>query len=183
MPATGSSGKGPVRRLEAESIRDACSPWRGCCSPTPAARASRRLDHAQQWHDLLRAGQRGREACFYRTVYRFSPRGDRPALLESFDCPDPSSTAPKRSVTTTPLQSLSLLNNAFVLRLAELLADRVAAEAGESLDAQVDQAWRPAIGRLPTADERALSLQLVARHGLPALCRGLFNITEFVVID
>ena len=91
------------------------------------------------------------EACFYRTVYRFSPRGDRPALLESFDCPDPSSTAPKRSVTTTPLQSLSLLNNAFVLRLAELLADRVAADAGESLDAQVDNAWRRVIGRQPTA--------------------------------
>ena len=176
--------KGPVRRLEAESIRDSMLAVAGVLQPHAGGPGfkdvSITLNNGTTYYEPANVDS---EACFYRTVYRFSPRGDRPALLESFDCPDPSSTAPKRSVTTTPLQSLSLLNNAFVLRLAELLADRVAADAGESLDAQVDHAWRRVIGRLPTADERALSLQLVARHGLPALCRGLFNTTEFVVID
>ena len=176
--------KGPVRRLEAESIRDSMLAVAGVLQPHAGGPGfkdvSITLNNGTTYYEPANVDS---EACFYRTVYRFSPRGDRPALLESFYCPDPSSTAPKRSVTTTPLQSLSLLNNAFVLRLAELLADRVAADAGESLDAQVDHAWRRVIGRLPTADERALSLQLVARHGLPALCRGLFNTTEFVVID
>ena len=53
-----------------------------------------------------------------RTIYRFSPRGRRSAILEAFDCPDPSTTAPKRSVTTTPLQALALLNNDFAVRMA-----------------------------------------------------------------
>ena len=176
--------KGPVRRLEAESIRDSMLAVAGVLKSHAGGPGfkdvSITLNNGTTYYEPASVDD---EACFYRTVYRFSPRGDRPALLESFDCPDPSSTAPKRSVTTTPLQSLSLLNNAFVLRLAELLADRVAADAGESLEVQVDHAWRRVIGRQPTAEERTLSRQLVAHHGLPALCRGLFNTTEFVVVD
>ena len=64
-----------------------------------------------------------------RTIYRFSPRGERGALLDGFDCPDPSTTAPRRSVTTTPLQALSLQNNSFVWRMA----DHAARRTGERL--------------------------------------------------
>ncbi len=117
------------------------------------------------------------------TVYRFNPRGGRSALLDTFDCPDPAATAPRRSVTTTPLQSLSLMNNAFVLRMADYFAERVQAEAGDGVGDQIDRAWRLAIGREPDDLERRLSEKLVRRHGLPALCRGLFNVNEFVVID
>jgi len=118
-----------------------------------------------------------------RTIYRFSPRGSRSALLETFDCPDPSATAPRRTVTTTPLQSLALMNDALVLRMADAFAARIEAEQTGDVSRQVARAWRLAIGREPDADERRLSERLVTAHGLEALCRGLFNVTEFVVID
>ncbi|MCH8924416.1 MAG: PSD1 domain-containing protein, partial [Planctomycetes bacterium] len=51
-----------------------------------------------------------------RTIYRWNVRGQRSALLDTFDCPDPSVKTPKRSVTTTPSQALSQWNDAFVLR-------------------------------------------------------------------
>ena len=119
-----------------------------------------------------------------RTIYRFSPRGGRMALLDVFDCPDPSAAAPRRSVTTTPLQALSLLNNAFVLRMAEHFAGRVKQEVGdENLRRQVQRSFELALGRIPTADELGVAEGLVRRHGLPALARALFNTNEFLVVQ
>ena len=104
------------------------------------------------------------------------------ALLDVFDCPDPSAAAPRRSVTTTPLQALSLLNNAFVLRMTNHLAKRVRQESGENnLDAQVKRSFQLCLGRTPTADEQKLAKQLITEHGLPALARALFNTNEFLI--
>lgn len=38
-----------------------------------------------------------------RTLYRAWARGGRNPWLDTFDCPDPSTTTPKRSQTTTPV--------------------------------------------------------------------------------
>ncbi len=56
---------------------------------------------------------------------RGTSQASRDAVLETFDCPDPSATAPKRPVTTTPLQALALANNAFVLHQADRFAERL----------------------------------------------------------
>ncbi len=118
-----------------------------------------------------------------RTVYRFWPRGGRSALLDTFDCPDPSATAPRRSVTTTPLQALSLLNNAFVLRMAGHFAARVQREAGDEPAKQVERAYQLVFSREPDDEERQLAVDLVAKHGAAALARALFNSNEFVVAE
>lgn len=123
------------------------------------------------------------DAWFRRTVYRFSPRGGRSALLDTFDCPDPSSAIPRRAVTTTPLQALSLLNNVFVLRMSTYFAERVTGRVQGDTALQVNRAWQLAIGREPNEHERQLSVELVDTHGLAELCRGLFNANEFVIID
>ena len=120
---------------------------------------------------------------FRRTIYRFNPRGGRSALLDTFDCPDPANTAPRRAVTTTPLQALSLLNNSFVLRMSTYFAERIKNESGDSASDQVTRGWQLAVARQPTAEEHTLSESLVDQHGLPALCRGLFNTSEFVLVE
>jgi hypothetical protein len=118
-----------------------------------------------------------------RTIYRFVPRGGISTVLETFDCPDPSVTSPRRSVTTTPLQALSLLNNEFVLAMSKHLAERVQREAGNDELLQVRRAWRLCLERDPDPEEEQASLELIRKHGLPALARGLFNANEFVVIE
>ena len=172
------------RRLEAESIRDAMLFVSG--------KLNRKMG-GESFYDVSITSNNGTnyytpiesnsEDSFRRTIYRFNPRGGRSALLDTFDCPDPASTAPKRAVTTTPLQALSLLNNLFVLKMSDAFAKRVQTEAGENLSRQVDHAWELAIGRKPSAQEKALSKNVAKEHGLSALCRGLFNISEFVVIE
>ncbi|MDA0921758.1 MAG: DUF1553 domain-containing protein, partial [Planctomycetota bacterium] len=120
---------------------------------------------------------------FRRTIYRFTPRGGRSALLDTFDCPDPATAAPRREVTTTPLQALSLLNNSFVLRMSDYCAARILKESGDNHAAQIQRTWQLLLGREPDASEREASEQLVEQHGLAALCRGLFNVNEFVLVD
>ncbi len=118
-----------------------------------------------------------------RTLYRTWARGGRSGLLDAFDCPDPSTTAPSRAVTTTPLQALAMLNNAQVLRNAERFAGRVRREAGEDAGKQVERAYLLAYGRAPDAEERERAKGVVERHGLGVLTRAIFNSNEFLYID
>lgn len=118
-----------------------------------------------------------------RTIYRFSPRGERSSLLDNFDCPDPSATAPRRYVTTTPLQALSLSNSPFVWRMADHFAERLEQEGGDELSTQVNLAWLLALGREPRVDEKTAAVELAKEHGLAALGRALFTSSEFILIE
>ncbi|MFM7592910.1 MAG: DUF1553 domain-containing protein, partial [Isosphaeraceae bacterium] len=116
-----------------------------------------------------------------RTIYRFSPRGGRSTLLDTFDCPDPSTTSPRRNVTTTPLQALSLLHGPFTVRMAETLARKIQLQFPDSPEKQIEAVWQNVLQRSPDRTEATESLALSHRHGLWAVCLGLFNTNEFVI--
>jgi hypothetical protein len=118
-----------------------------------------------------------------RTIYRWQARGQRSALLETFDCPDPSTTTPVRSVTTTPSQALSQWNHPFVLRMSEHLANRVKKEATPTLGKQVDRMWQLVMGRPPHEEEKSEAVALVKKIGLELLARVLFNSNEWIWIE
>jgi hypothetical protein len=120
---------------------------------------------------------------FRRMIYQQKPRMQLDDTFGAFDCPDAGQIAPKRNVSTTPLQSLNLLNSSFVLQQAAFLAERIEKEAGSSLNAQVKRAFQLAFQRLPSEKELAAAGKLVGEHGLTALCRALFNANEFVFVD
>lgn len=176
--------RGNVRRLEAESLRDAILAVSGKLNNEMGGPSFKDvsviLNKGTTYYEPIDVDG---PQFWRRTVYRFNPRGGRSALLDTFDCPDSSTTTPRRSVTTTPLQSLSLMNNSFVLRMADYFAKRIEAKAGEDVTAQAIYAWQLAIARKPNEKELELSRKLVSKHGLPALCRGLFNFNEFVMIE
>jgi Protein of unknown function (DUF1553)/Protein of unknown function (DUF1549)/Planctomycete cytochrome C len=118
-----------------------------------------------------------------RTLYRAWRRGGRSGLLDAFDCPDPSTTAPRRAITTTPLQALTLMNNALVLHLSDAFAARLMREAGDGIGPQVDRAYRLAFGRAPALEERTRAIVLVEKFGAATLARALFNSNEFLYVD
>ena len=131
--------------------------------------------------------------CFRRTVYRFNPRCERSSLLDVLDCPDPSATAPKRSLTTTPLQALSLLNSSFVFQMSDALVDSIEAQwrtrkdggAAQELgrDQWIELLFERVLLRAPTLLELEQSRSLVDKHGVRALARALWNSNEFLVLD
>ena len=117
-----------------------------------------------------------------RSLYIFARRNLRFPFLEVFDAPDNNLSCSARERSTTAPQSLTLLNAEEVLAAAARTAERLT-EAADSPEARVTLAYRLIIGRPPTAVERQLSVEFLARSPLSELCRGLFNLNAFVYVD
>ena len=117
-----------------------------------------------------------------RSIYRFVVRSVTDPFLDTLDCADPSLLTPKRSSTTTALQALAMLNDPFVTRQAEHLADRVA-RAEKSPTRQIELAYRIAFGRVASPEELMAAKAYLPKHGLANFCRLLFNTNEFMFVD
>ena len=175
--------KNPVR-LEAEVVRDSMLAIAGELNP------SRLGPGFRDCTEVLRSGTYTYEPSdpegpeyYRRSVYRMWTRGGRSGLLDAFDCPDPSTTAPRRAITTTPLQALALLHDSFVLRMADKFAERVSRDAGDDVALQITRTYQLAYMRDPTADEMTMVRQVVELHGLSVLTRAIFNSSEFLYVD
>jgi hypothetical protein len=172
------------RRLDAESLRDAVLSVAGELNDQVGGKGYTDFNSyffkGTQFYEPLDAADFAQQR---RTVYRMWARGGRSPFLDTFDCPDPSTTTPARSSTTTPLQALSLLNNAFMLRMADRLAARLQHEVGDDVAQQIDALYRACYTRPPNPEETELVRAFIARHGLPAACRGMLNSSEFLYVD
>jgi len=117
-----------------------------------------------------------------RSVYVYRRRGLAFPMFQVFDLPEQNITAGARNVSTVPTQALTLMNDPFVLKHAQLFADRVAAEAGDDPARRVDLAYRIALTRPPTGMELAVGVESLKTHALVDLTDVLFNLNEFVYI-
>ena len=117
-----------------------------------------------------------------RSIYRFIFRTRPDPLLEALDCPDASQSSPVRSASVSAPQALVLWNNKFTLRHAEHLA-ALAAKANPELVQQIRFASRRVLGRIPREAEEIAWVGYAKKHGLPNLCRVLFNSSEFLFLD
>src|SRR5207245_4482380 len=104
-----------------------------------------------------------------RSLYRTCVRSGSSPLMDVLDCPDPSVATPKRTVTSTPLQALSLLNNRFMEHCAERFAERLQREAPGDIAAQVGRAYELCFARPATAAEVAFGQSFASKHGLSQL--------------
>lgn len=173
------------RRIEAEAIRDSVLAVSGRLDlrmggPGWQDFVIERPEHSP--HYVYAKADPEDTATFRRSIYRFIVRSQTQPWMTSLDCADPSMRVDRRSESLSPLQALALLNNGFMLTQARHFAARVAAEA-DDLAAQVARAHLLALGRTPSADEAARLGEFARAHGLPALCRVLFNLNEFLFID
>jgi hypothetical protein len=172
----------PARRLEAEAVRDLMLSVSGQLNPRmggPSYRPFTMTVFNSTFYDLIDEATPETQR---RTVYRMSVNSAKNPLLDALDCPDPSVKAPRRAVTTTPLQALGLMNNAFVLRQSRHFAGRVEKEAGDDPAARVMLAYRLALGREPSAAEKERAVGHVRGHGIESLCWVLLNASEFLYI-
>jgi hypothetical protein len=117
-----------------------------------------------------------------RSVYVYRRRGLVFPMFQVFDLPEQNVTAAARNVSTVPTQALTMLNDVFVLRQAQLFAERVRKEAGENPAEQINLAYRIALTRPPTQTELALSLDTTRSQSLVDLTHVLLNLNEFVYL-
>ena len=118
-----------------------------------------------------------------RSIYRFVVRTTPNRFMTTLDCPDPANFTPKRLNTTTPLQSLALYNNDFMLHQASYLAERIEKTTGPKPKEQVDQAFRIVFNRPPNEEEMTISESVLEEENLFVLCRSLINSNEFFYFD
>jgi hypothetical protein len=171
----------PPRRMEAEVVRDAMLAVSGALDLTAGGPGFSAFEPNTNYvrnyvprADFAPDGMR-------RMIYMTNVRMEREATFGLFDTPDAGQVCAVRGRSVTPLQALSLLNSPFVLDQAERFAARLEAEAAD-VDARIARAFQLALGRAPTERDRAEARALVLQHGLRALCRALFNSSEFLFL-
>ncbi|HEY3740024.1 MAG TPA: DUF1553 domain-containing protein [Bryobacteraceae bacterium] len=172
----------PPRRLEAEEVRDTILSVTGKLDRRmggPGFQLYRyTVDNVATYFPIEKFGPE----TWRRAVYQTAARSVPSELLGQYDCPDSSLPEPKRIVTTSPLQALALLNNAFLLDQAKFFAERLEHDAGADRAKQVNRAFELAFGRKAEAEETRDALQLIERYGLPAFCRAMLNTSELIYI-
>ena len=150
----------PVRRLAAEQIRDAL------------------LAVSGELEDDVRGGPASGGVEPRRSVYVAVHRNDPDPLLAAFDRPDRITGTGERLTTTTPAQSLLMLNGPWVRARAAALANAVGNE-----DDPITAAFRRVLLREPTTAESAAAKKFADARGLAELCHALLNTNEFLYVD
>ncbi len=128
-----------TRRLDAEQIRDSIFA------------VTARLDARRGGEGTLPDAPR-------RSIYSRVMRNNRDPLLDAFDLPLFFNSTSTRDTTTTPIQSLLLINSPEMLSHARSLAKRASeASPGSSTDdetaTQISNLWQLATGRGPSEHE------------------------------
>ena len=173
----------PPRRLSSDEIRDAMlqvSEKLDLTMGGPGFRLYQYLqDNVATYVPLAKVGPE----TYRRSVYHQNARAARVDLMSEFDSPDCAFSAPRRATTTSPLQALTLMNHSFTIDMARALAERVVADVGNNDPVDVVQrAYWLVFSRPAEEEEVRAAVQFVNEHGLPALCRVLFNANEFIYI-
>ena len=173
------------RRLEAEEIRDSILAVSGALNPEMGGPGFylfelEKTDHSP--HYEYHKFDPSERASHRRSIYRFIVRSQPDPWMTTLDCADSSQSTPRRNETLTSLQALSLLNNRFNLVMAEEFADRLQLESSD-LTTQVHSAMALVTQRRISEMERDELVAYARTHGLPNLCRFLFNLSEFMFLD
>jgi hypothetical protein len=173
------------RRLEAEAIRDAMLAVGGNMNWQMGGPSFRPFDVVSFNSSSYFPRDVSGPEFDRRTIYRANVNSGKDPLLDALDCPDPSVRTPRRMVTITPLQALSLMNNPFVERQARHLAARVSKEANSQegpSGAAIARIYEYVLARLPSDTERRTVLAEANERGLWHVCWALLNSTEFLYV-
>ena len=155
-PGNALLARGPRHRLEAELVRDAALAASGLLveriggepvMPPQPDSVTALAYGGFQWTPAVGADR------FRRGVYTFSKRTAPFAAFAVFDAPSGELCTADRGRSNTPLQALTLLNDAMFVEYARALAARVAADAGGPGE-RAETLFRTALTRRPTAAER-----------------------------
>ncbi|MFO0897281.1 MAG: PSD1 and planctomycete cytochrome C domain-containing protein [Pirellulales bacterium] len=160
--------RGPRQRLEGELVRDALLSASGLLSrkiggpsvfpPQPAGVSSEGAYGPLEWK--VSEG----EDRYRRGLYTFAKRTAPYAMFNTFDAPSGEACVARREVSNTPLQSLTLLNDAALVEAAQALGRATAGGAGTPQE-RAAALFERCLTRPPSGDELAL---LVAYHDAQA---------------
>jgi mono/diheme cytochrome c family protein len=149
------------RALDAESIRDGMLFVSGLLDRSvPAVHP---FPPVQTWAYTIHRPFHEVYDSKHRSVYLMLQRNRRHPFLALFDAADPNASVAQRLPTTTPTQSLYLLNSPFVLEQARAFAKRLLAAPGDDPE-RIRLAFEAAHTRVPSAAETADLLAFLSAY-------------------
>ena len=158
----------PLRRLEAEAIRDKILAVSGRLDRTvggPSIEVS--ITEFQEGRGRPKPGPL--DGGGRRSLYTRVRRNFLPPLLVAFDMPVPFQAMGRRTVTNVPAQALALANDPFVSEQAAVWARRILADASAEPRVGIRRMLREAFARAPEDVEVEAALAFLedqaARHG------------------
>jgi hypothetical protein len=168
-------GRFKLKRIDAETVRDAMLAVSGKLNPEPfgesvpiAVDLSGRVVVAQQKKDgngdpvgIEPVGEKEFRRSIYAQVRRKLPL----TVLDAFDAPAMTPNCEARAITTVAPQSLLLMNDTFVVSSATHFAERVRREHPGDARAQISRAWRLLYGVAPSDAETREMLLYLAEQG------------------
>ncbi len=147
----------PRVRLEAELIRDSELKAAGMMTetiggpsvfpPQPPSVTTEGTYGGLAWNDSTGLDR------YRRGLYTFAKRTAPFAMLSTFDAPSGEACVARREVSNTPLQALTLLNDAMFVEIARGLANKVVSRGNQSTKAIATEMFRRCLTRPPDQDE------------------------------
>jgi len=167
--------RGPRFRLSAEEIRDNALAISGLLNGEFGGPSVYPYQPPGLWQELSQRKDSGNWSAqtfvqsegkdlYRRSMYTFWKRTCPPPSLQTFDAPDRETCVVQRARTSTPLQSLVLLNDPTYVEAARKLAERIMIEGGATPGERMRFAFRLATARQPTEREEAILLELFERQ-------------------
>ena len=158
--------RGPNTRLTGEMFRDNALAVSGLLSPKIGGKWVKPYQPADIWKAM--ANQIGEnkyrpskgEGLYRRSLYTYWKRTIPPPTMVMFDAPERTVCVAKRQSTSTPLQSLALLNDPQYVEASRKLAERMLSEGGEHVEQQIAYGFRLMTSRVPKGEELAILVSL-----------------------
>lgn len=184
-----------VRRLEAETIRDAVLAVSGSLdyrSGGPSLPLGSRGSLVMGQPPLLaRSMELSDSIRFRRTVYLPTLRKSQLSevdLLNLFDFPDPNTLKGSRDVTTVPTQALYLMNSPFLIKQSKAAARALLAQKAASEEERVREFVLRALGRPASSEDVAHAVSFLRDTGAglgreqawARYCHAVFASNEFL---
>jgi hypothetical protein len=181
--------KFPVRRLEAETIRDSMLAAAGTLDTSIGGQSFRGEDiNERRVMSAPKTGyydRRDNRRGIYMGRGSDASMNMMPSFLAAFDAEDGHVPCARRERSVTAPQVLYMLNGALPHTASRDLAERLFREAGQSPVAKVEYGYKLVLGRPPSAAERDAALSYL-RNAEPTQLTGfawmLLNLSEFVFL-
>jgi len=175
-----------TRRLDAESMRDAILKLSGQLDPQIGGPPVKQFVEVKVFGLRPEADYQHFDvddpANKRRSIYRFIFRTMPDPLMNALDCPDGTQLTPTRTVSITALQALAMVNDKFIIRQSQHMAETLAAKHS-GLRAQVTALYSLILCRPPRENELTAVTEYAEKYGMANACRFLLNTNEFVFVD
>ena len=179
--------RGPRQRLDAELIRDNALAIAGILNPAIGGKSIKPAQPEGTWEINEMSGYKYTKSTgadlYRRGLYVYWRRSTVYPSFVTLDAPTREFCVAQRAKTSTPLQSLVLMNDPVFVEAARALAQRILAEAPKDNAARLNLIWRLALAREPTAEElsilnQTLDSQLQIYRQDTAAAKQLVNVGD-----